>query len=437
MSVFEDLIGELKEENLLEDTILESSIGTATAPQLGKPVASTIRVLQSGGIVAGTAANEIVGAPKAHSDTEIETDGLELSSKDELSGADFYRKRAMAEVSSLQMVEHVLSGIEREYLKTVPVAYDDLEPKKALHRFLKIGGAVDTVEFAEAEIALIGEVESWSTALCKRDKNVSVANLRRFCENSRPALSSQALIALARFFRNSPFAEATRAKFDYVITRLFSREEEGQKRKLLFPPGEIVEHLRALYANWASILLFSADDVESDVGRLVSEFKAKAVHAESAGRFDELSQQNFFDELHKLKTSTRDLFFIPEVAAAAIDCNVRIGNRFVEMIRLEMEVSSSDLVEQKYGYTYDQILSEAAGKTLHLVDLLKFGSKPPLVRSEKQKPDTHPPPQKIRVTKPVAKAALRLPIFKVNKWLAAATIAVILLSSMAYFGQGR
>ena len=55
------------------------------------------------------------------------------------------------------MVEHMISAIEREYMKTVPTAYDDLEAKKALHKFLQVSGRLDTLEYAEAECALLTE----------------------------------------------------------------------------------------------------------------------------------------------------------------------------------------------------------------------------------------------------------------------------------------
>jgi len=48
---------------------------------------------------------------------------------------EYFRKRAMDEVTGLQMVEHVLSGVEREQMKTVPKPYDDLPVKLALHDF--------------------------------------------------------------------------------------------------------------------------------------------------------------------------------------------------------------------------------------------------------------------------------------------------------------
>ncbi len=104
------------------------------------------------------------------------------------------------------MVEHVLSGIEREYMKIVPSSYDDLRAKTALHKFLQVQGDSTTTEYAEAEFHLMRETEAWSSALSARDSKISVANLRRFCENSRPILSSQALLGLGRFYRNSAFS---------------------------------------------------------------------------------------------------------------------------------------------------------------------------------------------------------------------------------------
>lgn len=64
--------------------------------------------------------------------------------------AKYYRERA-AEVSSLQMVEHILSGIEREQMKVLPKPYNDLDAKKALHSFLQITADVNSAEHAQAE----------------------------------------------------------------------------------------------------------------------------------------------------------------------------------------------------------------------------------------------------------------------------------------------
>ena len=122
MNVFEDLIEELREENLLEDTVTnlrrttENSHAMVSDPE------------DSSAEPAGSASSDEYG-PKRVEDPDTAPEER-----------DFYRKRAMDEVSSLQMVEHVLSGIEREHMKITPATYDDLQAKKALHKFLQVHG---------------------------------------------------------------------------------------------------------------------------------------------------------------------------------------------------------------------------------------------------------------------------------------------------------
>src|SRR5215211_2808609 len=102
------------------------------------------------------------------------------------------------------MVEHVLTGVEREYLHVVPKVYDVFNAKKALQIFLNIAETADSEEHKAAELALMQETETWGIALLERDHNIPVSLIRQYCENSRPALSSQAMLALARFYRNAP-----------------------------------------------------------------------------------------------------------------------------------------------------------------------------------------------------------------------------------------
>src|SRR5215204_4083912 len=127
MNVFEDLIEELREENLLEETAVDPQKPTTNV----KAVNHNGRFeLDSPEAKNANGAGENLDAPEASEDPDAPADDR-----------DFYRKRAIDEVSSLQMVEHVLSAVERERLKIVPVAYDDLQAKKALHNFLQIRGA--------------------------------------------------------------------------------------------------------------------------------------------------------------------------------------------------------------------------------------------------------------------------------------------------------
>ena len=176
MNVFEDLIEELRDENLLEQTVIDLPKSTS---------------VKSNGHESGQALNDPDGdVAESDSNGSHPNSGFDMPSAEPESEADFYRKRAIDEISSLQMVEHIFSGIEREHMKLVPAAYDDLEAKKALHKFLQVSADASTTDYADAEFNLMRETETWSSALSERDQKISVSNLRRFCENSRPVLSS-------------------------------------------------------------------------------------------------------------------------------------------------------------------------------------------------------------------------------------------------------
>jgi len=423
MNVFEDLIEELRDENLLEQTVIDLRKGGATD---SSPADSFDFAIEAN-----------VSGSRTRTASEASRDGQENQGEsDEVSERDFYRKRAVEEISSLQMVEHVLSGIEREHMKTVPASYDDLQAKKALHNFLQVEGDTTTREYADAEFNLMRETEAWSSVLGERDRKMSVANLRRFCENSRPPLSSQALLALARFYRNASFSELTRAKFEFVMTRLFSREIEGAKRRLLFGRAEMVGHIKTLYANWASVALYSADDVSLKSRTIVAGFDEKVGEADKAETFDQLIQNDFFKKVHEFKSATGEMFFTPEVVAATIHCNTMVGNKFVDLVRLERERFNLESLERKYGSEYDQEISDATGKTLEIIELLKNlpedEGDASRTNSEQQAAATSTT-KVARSAEKKKRAPFRFELFSVNKWLLLVTILIVSASGALFY----
>ncbi|MEO8647692.1 MAG: hypothetical protein ABI539_00860 [Acidobacteriota bacterium] len=434
MNVFEDLIGELKDENLLEDTVLE--IGFAEprpVMSLATPevvtVSESMLEFESNSVTPTLVEDEPV--PEPVSDLEFPT-----AAADE---TEFYRKRAIDEVSSLQMVEHVLSGIEREYLKQMPASYDDLEAKKALHRFLQVSGDTKALEYAEAEYALLHETEAWSTSLALRDQNISVANIRRYCENSRPVLSSQALMSLARFYRNCAYSESARGKFDFVMTRLFARECGDEKRRMLFRKAEMIGHIKTLYATWASVPLYSAIENESEIRAVAAKFKENSSIADASRTFDQLIALDYFGKVHRFKESLSELFFAPEVVAAAIESNVNVGNRFIDLIYAERQNNHPKKIEEKYGYTHDQIVSEAAAKTLFLVDVLRnapFDPESAVGPVVEKAPVVRPSESKRTHTAESASTRSNFLALQVNRWLLASTILVAAVCSGLYFWAG-
>jgi hypothetical protein len=424
MNVFEELVEELKDENLLEQNIVFPAPPVSNSKSAAGNAADM-------GLAAGDVENS-AALGRLSDESQVPPEEMpEL--RDE---AEYFRKRATDQVAGLKMVEHVMTGIEREYMKIVPAAFDDLKVKTALHTYLKVTAQPDATEQLEAEGLLIYETESWSKALSERDENISVANIRRFCENSRPVLSSQALLALARFYRVSPGSTAVRAKFDFVMTRLFSRDAGDDKRRLLFNKLEMIEHIRGLYENWADLTPFDQRVVDPSVAETLVLFRQAIEEAEIADSFDELISSDFFNRTRAIKESAADLLFVPEVTAAAIECNVRIGNRFVDLLKAEKANFSVEALEEKYGYSYDSAISGAASKTLLLADLIKVGPEEVAearVSEVVQKAERSP--------LPVMAESKKKPVFEergsggfaVNKWLLAFTIIALAASLGIYY----
>lgn len=484
MNVFEDLIVELKQENLLESTVIETgSRETADDIHLDETVAPNLDYdLPGYGIddelvVVERTSETFEEKPILDSgsfnfsnqiqdyhihETAVPAAAPEpVQGKQVRKGKEFFKKRAMGEVSSLQMVEHVLTGVEREYMKVVPKPFDDFNAKKALHSFIKLEDGVNSEEHAAAEFVLMQETEAWCSALADRDRHVPVSSLRQYCENSRPALSSQALLGLARFYRNLPYSESVRSKFDFVVTRLFSRPTEQEKRLCLFNRDEMLGHLNMLYSEWSSISLYAAEDDESKIVLTALSFDDLAVEAESTSTFDQLIESDFFGRLRMFKESISELFFAPNVTAAAIDCNIRIGNAYVLLIDCERQKVDSETLQLKYGNQNDLAISEATGRTLELVDLLRELSQSVESRqtstndgddrqdiSQEPAPHVDPRPESHRKPKPREVESVEEttptepPIFferlkenarNVNRWFLAGCLLMIALSFGLYF----
>lgn len=467
MSIFEDLIEELKEENLLEETVIEvqkdkdrsvsyqantyqaekvapqnqplkpTTVNTVELPspetEVFERFSSQENPVSENTLTASEIPDPVI--PPMLGDTafafeaEAEPEFPEAKiypkvekPKPYLDEKEYFRKRAMDEVTGLQMVEHVLSGIEREQLKAVPKPYDELPVKLALHDFLQDAHAANTTEHAQAEFKLMQETENWYSALSLRDKQITVAQLRRYCETSRPALSSQALIALARFYRNSPYTEQVRSKFELVMTRLFSRENEFDRRELLLTRDEIVQQVKELYADWSSIQLYSANEEDSEIVISMMKFEDFISESENTGEFDQLISTDFFNRLRMVKEDCRDNFFAPLVVVSAIEANVKIGNRYLDLLEMEKEKFNAETLEEKYGFLHDQIISDATGKTFQLVALLH--EKNETGKGETAKIVEVSVKEGERTVRRVSKKP-RNKLFAVNKWLAAAAFLII------------
>lgn len=453
MNIFEDLIDELKEENLLEATVTENlKAADAANKSTEKPDVLPLRKnpeiphLEIPSIQTTTRENFNVAAIENNSETtQTYQQNQPVESVEPIDQVEFFRKRANDEVLCLQMVEHVFAGIARQQEKPAPKVYDDLAVKKSLHNFLRVSGDPQSPEHAEAEFLLRQETENWYAALSHIDRQISVSHLRYYCEMAKPVLSAQALISLARFYRNSPYSESVRAKFDLVVTRLFSKDLYNKKRELTSEKDSLIKHLSSLYDEWESVSLYTSEEDEAEVLLTALKFEDFINEAESAGNFEELIRHDFFNRLRSFKQNTNEQFFTPLITAIAVESNARIGNKYIDLLEQEKENGNIEKLENTYGFLHDQIISDALCKSLELVVILrtKFSApEPHVIKPVEVEPEKIVKVREVSVKekqkqkqKPVAPKQVQKGI---NKWLLGATfLAVIISGSLFLWSRGN
>lgn len=412
MNIFEDLVEELKGEHLLERTVGEESLNNfesdagntvVTGSVITENIQNPVRHQDIGedDLVLDEELFEterFLEQLEAEENAKTKSDHEELPHQElfgdsepsnEVSNAapppndeelELFRKRAIAEVASLQMVDHIFTNVEREQMKVAPRPYDDLVVKKILHSLTQQSDGLNSSAQSRAEFKLRLETENWYTTLAFRDENISVENLRYSCETTRPPLSPPALLALARFYRNLPFTEKSRNKFELIISRLFSQEIATAKRELVFTREELTGHLTELYEEWESVSFYSLENDAVLIGEIETKINKFVEESQRAQTFDDLINSGFFNRIRSFKKETGEYFFAPVVVSAAIICNVQIGNRYLQLLEQEKSaIKNVDLetalinpgLEDRYGLQHDRIVSDALSKTLQISDLLK------------------------------------------------------------------
>lgn len=426
MNIFDDLVNELKNEDLLEETVIADTEKAATPEKKNR----NQREADQSGHDKRPAATQT----KASADQTATTDlvGRKPSSKE--IKTEFFRKRAMEEVSFLQMVEHVLSGVEREQMKRVSKPFDDLKVKKILHEYLQVCKENDLKKQAHYEFQLLQETEAWYTALAERDSHITIGHLRRYCETTKPALSSPALVSLARFYRNSPFSNLVRNKFELIITRVFSKGVGGERRELVFTNDELIEHIKGLYSEWKSIPVYPEKDDDTDILLLAINFQEFIAEADKAESFRDLVNNNFFSRLRSFKKSTNENFFAPRVAAAAVECNILIGNRYVDLIEQERELANLKILDEKNGMIIDQVVTEVTTKTTELVKILEKKRTQPGIQEPEPKEPKEPlfDLSESGLGRSISEGGGLAKLFRINKWLLGLAVLTIAITVGLY-----
>ena len=389
MNIFEDLLDELREENLIENTAAEikvqreKSITAAPAESAtAETVTANVQEISLPNVAPPTAPviqpTAEKPAEKPSSNDKDQNSGerqsaAKPSNVNALSkspGTDFYRRKANEEVAFLQIVEAAFAGIERDQMKVLPQSFNDLEVKRALHTFIQTEPDAPDNAYKKSEFNLLRATEGWHSTLAARDRKMLPANLRRYCESSRPPLSAPALLALARFYRNSAYSGTVRSKYDLLMTRIFSKDAINNRREMFFERSETIERLGELYADWSSVPLYATEPDDAGIASTVRGFEDFIEESANFEHFDQFIKTNFFNRLRLFKESTSEDFYAPPIAAVGVEANISIGNRYVELLEKEKHSGNVESVGNKYGMGYDHTVSEMTGKTMTLVELL-------------------------------------------------------------------
>jgi hypothetical protein len=247
-------------------------------------------------------------------------------------------KRTGEEAVQLRIVERFLSEVERRLLKSTPQIFDIERIRTALQILKTLTHEDDIDECLEAEFRLDQEFHLWRELIIERDKKIETYHFRRLCDSAPYPLDDEIFIALAGFYLGLEFTPATQSKFDLSVTRLFSTTPApGGRRELRSLRSDNAKRLKKLFPNVES------STSEEEITNAVAAVDRFIDEALNLGSFEELVKANLFERYRIFKRELGPLFFEPEVVAAAIECNVAVGNVFDELLRSADEQLSSRL----------------------------------------------------------------------------------------------
>lgn len=247
-------------------------------------------------------------------------------------------KRAGEEAVQLRVVERFLSEVERRLLKSTPEIFDIQRIRTALQILKTISEEDDIDECLEAEFRLDQEFQLWRELIIERDQKIETYHFRRLCDSAPYPLDDEIFIALARFYRGLDLTPATQSKFDLSVTRLFTRPAANGRREMRAVRSDNVKRLKNLFPETEGHIVS-----HSDLDYAVASIENFIDEALNYSVFEDIVKAKVFDRYREFKRELGMLYFEPEVVAAAIECNLAVGNVFNELLRSADEQLSSRL----------------------------------------------------------------------------------------------
>lgn len=252
--------------------------------------------------------------------------------------------RASNNAVRFRIVERFLCEVDRWLLKLASSVFDVTRIKEAIHT-LKTSTLDDpSATLLEAEFQLLREFQLWQQLIEDKDRSIETYNFRRFCDSSVEPFDNEIFVALASFYRGTPYSHTSQSKFDLVVTRLFSDVDDTGRRHLRFNPNQIAKRVEQVLGE--SGAAEDKSDRFLDNAGAVTAIHSFIAEAHGLDDFESLIECRLFDRYREFKLELGVQFFEPVVIAAAVQCNVVFANAFNEMLEAANENLSEILTSE-------------------------------------------------------------------------------------------
>lgn len=221
----------------------------------------------------------------------------------------------------LRIVEEFLTQMELSLLKTSSDQFDFAPVRTAINELRGIADDDNPDRRTRVEFQLAHELLGWQEHLAARDEGIEAYHIRRYCDGLRKPLDNEIFVAMARFYRDIPRCKNSQSKFDLALTRAFSNSVSDLYRSMTMSRDEIAVRLAGLYSGWDRVT-----KVDPGSPRDVSGFDKFLAESDELLDFRSLTSSRLFDRIREYKGELGDRFWDPAVAAAAVECNIVVGN---------------------------------------------------------------------------------------------------------------
>jgi hypothetical protein len=221
----------------------------------------------------------------------------------------------------LRIVEEFLTQMELSLLKTTSDQFDFAPVRSAINELRGLADDESPDRRKRVEFQLAHELLRWQEHLAARDETIEAYHIRRYCDGLKKPLDNEIFLAMARFYRDIPRCKNSQSKFDLALTRAFSNSVSDLYRSMTMSRDEIAVRLSGLYSGWDRVT-----KVDAGSPRDVSGFDKFLAESDELLDFQSLTASRLFDRMREYKGELGDRFWDPAVAAAAVECNIVVGN---------------------------------------------------------------------------------------------------------------